>query len=357
MEEARGDPPEDEEWPEIDADTLSVRIPNDILYTLLQEKLKENACRNRGYILDGYPRTYDDANECFLELPIQYDEEGEPIEPEEPELEEGEKKDFSKHVPDMKIFPKSCILLTGSNTELIDRVKELSEEEITGTHYNAKDMQRRLMAYRTANNSEVAEPSVHRFFEEKEMQIFTESMSTAVSEAFDSFEIYIEREERPYNYMTWDAEEEVKRQAAVGEAVSEVEEKKICRSLQEENLEKILKVQKELAIKQNLNALQSQLKDSIDAKSQPIRQYLMDNLVPILTDGLIDVCKNQPADVCDFLAEYLFKRSLDVPYPDPTTYWVNKAPKFYNFIYIMFTQINIFQIVSFFHIISTFKRL
>lgn len=35
MEEARGDPPEDDEWPEIEAETLSVRIPNDILYKLL----------------------------------------------------------------------------------------------------------------------------------------------------------------------------------------------------------------------------------------------------------------------------------------------------------------------------------
>jgi len=36
MEEARGDPPEGEdEWPEIDPDTLTVRLPNDILYKLL----------------------------------------------------------------------------------------------------------------------------------------------------------------------------------------------------------------------------------------------------------------------------------------------------------------------------------
>jgi len=28
----------------------------------------------------------------------------------------------------------------------------------------------------------------------------------------------------------------------------------------------------------------------------------------------------QPEDPVDALAEYLFKRSLDVPYPDPTSY-------------------------------------
>ena len=46
----------------------------------------------------------------------------------------------------------------------------------------------------------------------------------------------------------------------------------------------------------------------------------MDNLVPILTDGLIEVCRTQPDDPVDSLAEYLFKRSLDVPYPDPCSY-------------------------------------
>jgi len=46
----------------------------------------------------------------------------------------------------------------------------------------------------------------------------------------------------------------------------------------------------------------------------------MDNLVPILTDGLIEVCRTQPDDPTDALAEYLFKRSLDVPYPDPCSY-------------------------------------
>lgn len=46
----------------------------------------------------------------------------------------------------------------------------------------------------------------------------------------------------------------------------------------------------------------------------------MDNVVPILTEGLIEVCKITPEDPVDHLAEYLFKRSLEVPYPDPSQY-------------------------------------
>lgn len=50
----------------------------------------------------------------------------------------------------------------------------------------------------------------------------------------------------------------------------------------------------------------------------------MDNLVPILTEGLLEVCKRTPEDPVDYLSEYLFRRSLDVPYPDPTSYWLQQ---------------------------------
>jgi adenylate kinase family enzyme len=53
--------PDGEEWPEIDRDGLKIRIPDDIVYNLLKIRLNENDCRNRGYILDGFPRSYKDC--------------------------------------------------------------------------------------------------------------------------------------------------------------------------------------------------------------------------------------------------------------------------------------------------------
>lgn len=64
IEESR--PETEEEPPEIDRESLPIRLPDDILYKLVKIALTENACRNRGYILDGYPRTYKDACEIFL---------------------------------------------------------------------------------------------------------------------------------------------------------------------------------------------------------------------------------------------------------------------------------------------------
>jgi len=65
-----------EDPPEIDKDSLAIRVPNDIIYKLITMRLKENDCRNRGYILDGFPRSYDDCCNIFLKKPIKLDEEG-----------------------------------------------------------------------------------------------------------------------------------------------------------------------------------------------------------------------------------------------------------------------------------------
>lgn len=191
IEEAR--PETDEEPEEVDRLALNVRVPDDILYELLKKKLSGNAERNRGYILDGFPRTYKDAQYCFLKHDQKFDEEGEPIEEEEEELEEGQEKNFDGYIKDTNIFPSSCIVLEGEDAALIKLVRGLPETQIANSHYNAEDMQRRLVAYRKANNSEVADPSVQDFFKQNGLSIFKESVQTEAEEALNAFKIYIER--------------------------------------------------------------------------------------------------------------------------------------------------------------------
>jgi len=58
IEESR---PEDAEPEEIDRDKLEVRLPDELLFKLLKKRLTDNDCRNRGYILDGYPRCFKHA--------------------------------------------------------------------------------------------------------------------------------------------------------------------------------------------------------------------------------------------------------------------------------------------------------
>jgi hypothetical protein len=93
----------------------------------------------------------------------------------------------------------------------MSRIRDLPESAIEGTHYTKDDMLRRLAAYRLANNSEVAEPSVQFFFQEQGIKYCTEKIGTKADFVFNAFKIYIERNEKPYNFMTWDDDEEVER--------------------------------------------------------------------------------------------------------------------------------------------------
>ena len=43
-----------------------------------------------------------------------------------------------------------------------------------------------------------------------------------------------------------------------------------------------------------------------------LRQFLMSNIVPTLSDGLLEVSKVQPDDPVELLSEYLFEKSFDL---------------------------------------------
>lgn len=44
-------------------------------------------------------------------------------------------------------------------------------------------------------------------------------------------------------------------------------------------------------------------------RSAPLRAYLMSEVIPTLTEGLIEVTKVRPEDPVDFLAEWIFKNN------------------------------------------------
>ena len=103
----------------------------------------------------------------------------------------------------------------------------------------------------------------------------------------DEIEAMIEREENEHK-----------------KAEKEAEEKKLF----EEDTERD-KIQREERDAAKLEAIRENERDLLDKRSQPIRQYLMDKVVPHLTEGLINLCKETPDDPTDFLANFLLKRA------------------------------------------------
>lgn len=45
----------------------------------------------------------------------------------------------------------------------------------------------------------------------------------------------------------------------------------------------------------------------LEARSKPLRNYLMENVIPKLCEGMLEVVKVKPEDPVDYLAEWLFK--------------------------------------------------
>ena len=90
-------------------------------------------------------------------------------------------------------------------------------------------------------------------------------------------------------------------------AEKEAAEKKL---LDEETAKENMEKEKREAAK--LEQIRKNERDLLDKRSQPIRQYLMDNVVPYLTEGLINLCKDVPDDPTEFLANFLLQKADEV---------------------------------------------
>ena len=51
------------------------------------------------------------------------------------------------------------------------------------------------------------------------------------------------------------------------------------------------------------------MKELEDCDDLNMRQFLMKYIIPLLTEGMIDVWKVGPLDPVDYLADYIFKKS------------------------------------------------
>eukprot|EP00754_Rhynchopus_humris_P009185 Rhum_TRINITY_DN13951_c0_g1::Rhum_TRINITY_DN13951_c0_g1_i2::g.65818::m.65818 len=60
---------------------------------------------------------------------------------------------------------------------------------------------------------------------------------------------------------------------------------------------------------QRIADLKAQERAMLEARKEPLKQYLMANIVPVLTKGIIEVCEQRPEDPIDFLAEWLFRHN------------------------------------------------
>lgn len=116
------------------------------------------------------------------------------LEPAEPKEGEDVDPDNPILVIDERKIPEFVIMLEATNEFLENRVRNLPEEEVEGTHYNEEGMRRRLEEYRKNNVSEGGVSVLSTFFDENNIEILRLKYGNITNEEiFKAMKIFVER--------------------------------------------------------------------------------------------------------------------------------------------------------------------
>ncbi|XP_050566884.1 adenylate kinase 7 isoform X3 [Cygnus atratus] len=249
---------------------------------LIKDKLKSMPCRNQGYVLDGFPETYDQAKELFnLE-------------------DEDEEEEIKGKMPkcDKLITPEFVVSLTASDEFLKNRIINLPESVVAGTHYTQDRFLQSLSLFREINTED---ETVLNYFDELEIhpQFIDVAKFEDPENRFIVKEIVKEIGE-PRNYGLTDEEKEsLERKAAEERLAREAkEEAERERREAEERAERMANWEE---WNKQLEEVKRQEQELLEAQSIPLRNYLMKHVMPTLIQGLNECCKIRPDDPVDFL--------------------------------------------------------
>ncbi|XP_027956927.1 adenylate kinase 7 isoform X1 [Eumetopias jubatus] len=269
------------------------RLEDQYIIRFIKEKVKSMPCRNQGYILDGFPKTYDQAKDLFNQ-----------------EDEEEEEDVRGKMFPfDKLIIPEFVCVLDASDEFLKERVMNLPESIVAGTHYSQDRFLRALSNYRDLNTED---ETVINYFDEIEIHpIHIDVGKLEDPQNRLAIKQLIKEIGEPRNYGLTDEEKAEEERRAVEERLAKEAMHEAEREAKEavELAEKIARWEE---WNKRLEEVKREERELLEAQSIPLRNYLMTHVMPTLMEGLNECCKVRPDDPVDFLAEYLFKNNPEM---------------------------------------------
>lgn len=294
------------------------KVPTKLVLQAFRRKLNTPACANQGYVLDAYPETERQAQRLFKKLRTVDDEaeaeeeeeddgevcddteEEEPAEGEGDEDEEEpiEEDDESVEPPKEGRVPTPAYVLVieATDEQLNTKVKDMEENDIVSAYGDEDGFMLRLEQWRA---TEADKPCVTDFFENQDLDPCVvqvdDDVVPPISDRIGAAHNYGPTPEdlAEQDRIALAAEEQ--RQADAAQAAAAAAAAEEAEREQKE---------KEMAVM--LAELEKEEDEILKLRSLPLRKYLMDNVIPTLTQGLIQTCKLRPDDPIDHLAEYLF---------------------------------------------------
>ncbi|XP_023061119.1 adenylate kinase 7 isoform X5 [Piliocolobus tephrosceles] len=196
--------------------------------------------------------------------------------------------------------------LDASDEFLKERVINLPERIVAGTHYSQDRFLRALSNYRDIN---IEDETVFNYFDEIEIHpIHIDVGKLEDAQNRLAIKQLIKEIGEPRNYGLTDEEKaEEERKAAEERLAREAAEE--AEGEHQEAVEMAEKIARWEEWNKRLEEVKREERELLEAQSIPLRNYLMTYVMPTLIQGLNECCNVRPEDPVDFLAEYLFKNN------------------------------------------------
>lgn len=212
------------------------RLDDNLIIKFFKEKLLSKPCQNQGFILDGFPKTREQAQALF-----EHDGEGD-----EGAEEEGGEEDSKEPKFNKLITPEIIFKLDASDDFLCKRIMNLPEKLVQDTHNTEEGLSRRLADFRENNNED---NTVINVFEEDfdlevirfSADVIEEDKSFLHQKIVDGIKMNTMKEPRNYG-LTAEEKAELKRVEVETKLIKEREERQEKERLEaEESAERVRK--------------------------------------------------------------------------------------------------------------------
>jgi len=267
------------------------QIPSELLTQVLDEAvLNKSSSRFRGYVLSGFPSTADDAAKFFLEdAPVPEAVEGE--EPRPPS------DGIAAKILRPAVAPDIVVVLSSSEENCQRRSQECEPP------VPEKEFANKMNSWKTAFPEEGAR--LTDIFSERGIEpLVLEIDDVPEDDLCDQVITHLTNARPVYNFRAVQAKQgaDSKEQIADAQATpDEVNSQKEAEGRRKKKEEE-----------DRLETIKKEEFARLERHSETLRAYLMQFVVPTLTTGLIDVCRETPEDPIAYLAEYLSSYSTEM---------------------------------------------
>ena len=349
------------------------KFDSEFIGKLLKEKIRGGECAGKGYVLDNYPKTYQD---CLNVFAIAHKKRIKKENPEENSKENNEEDEYIETIEYeiiKDLLPDSVIMIKNYTEESLKNKLMLNPEYEEKQQEIDSRFSRRLKYFKE-NNENPAEPNIktlETFYKENNIQIhYVNETEFMKNQELENIKIlyYLERYGDIDNFSKLQDEEEImpfkeqenleenneeknlmenneivvkkeKKEESFNINLNKIKERLIDEEclepdIEDENDKEIREIEEKEEkkkkiginslnemltkqeifdnnIKSKLNELKEKEKILLEKKSEVMRRYLNEKVMPLLAEGILNICENVPDDPVEALANFILDNNYN----------------------------------------------